>query len=52
MQAFLLITGYLVNIRKTYKKFASYTIKILIPHIVFICSIHLGGQITTSIIQR
>lgn len=31
MQAFLLITGYLVNIRKTYKEFASYIMKILIP---------------------
>ena len=29
MQAFLLITGYLVNIRKTYKEFASYIMKIL-----------------------
>ena len=36
MQAFLLITGYLVNIRKTYKEFASYTMKILIPYIVMV----------------
>ena len=32
MQAFLLITGYLVNIRKTYKEFASYIMKIIIPY--------------------
>ena len=36
MQAFLLITGYLVNIRKTYKEFASYTMKILIPYIIMV----------------
>lgn len=38
MQAFLLITGYLVNIRKTYKEFASYTMKILIPYIIMVTS--------------
>lgn len=36
MQAFLLITGYLVNIRKTYKEFASYTMKIIIPYIIMV----------------
>ena len=36
MQAFLLITGYLVNIRKTYKEFASYIMKILIPYIIMV----------------
>ena len=36
MQAFLLITGYLVNIKKTYKEFASYTMKILIPYIIMV----------------
>ena len=38
MQAFLLITGYLVNIRKTYKDFASYIMKILIPYIIMVTS--------------
>ena len=36
MQAFLLITGYLVNIRKTYKEFVSYIMKILIPYIIMV----------------
>ncbi len=33
MQAFLFITGYLVNIRKTYKEFASYIMKIRKPSV-------------------
>ncbi|WP_419562885.1 acyltransferase family protein, partial [Prevotella sp.] len=33
-----MITGYLVNIRKTYKEFASYTMKILIPYIIMVTS--------------
>lgn len=36
MQAFLFITGYLVNIRKTYKEFASYIMKILVPYVIMV----------------
>lgn len=36
MQAFLLITGYLVNVRKTHKEFASYIMKILVPYIIMV----------------
>lgn len=36
MQAFLLITGYLVNIRKAYKEFAVYVVKIMIPYIIMV----------------
>lgn len=36
MQAFLLITGYLVNIRKTYREFAVYLVKILVPYIIMV----------------
>ncbi len=38
MQAFLLITGYLVNIQKTYKEFAIYIAKIVIPYIIMVVS--------------
>ena len=38
MQAFLLITGYLVNIQKTYKEFAVYIAKILVPYIIMVVS--------------
>ena len=36
MQAFLLITGYLVNIHKTHKEFAIYTAKIFVPYIIMV----------------
>lgn len=38
MQAFLLITGYLVNIQKTCKEFAVYIAKILVPYIIMVVS--------------
>ena len=36
MQAFLLITGYLVNIQKTYKEFAIYIAKIWVPYTIMV----------------
>ena len=36
MQAFLLITGYLVNVRKTYIEFAIYIARILVPYIIMV----------------
>ena len=38
MQAFLLITGYLVNIKKTRKEFAVYIAKIMVPYIIMVVS--------------
>lgn len=38
MQAFLLITGYLVNIQKTYKEFTIYIAKIVVPYIIMVVS--------------
>ena len=38
MKAFLLITGYLVNIQKTRKEFATYIVKILVPYLIMVLS--------------
>ena len=38
MQAFLLITGYLVNIQKNLKEFTVYIAKILVPYIIMVVS--------------
>ena len=45
MQAFLLITGYLVNIQKTLKEFVVYTAKIVVPYTIMVVAFAYGSTI-------